>query len=268
MHRNALCCLVVAGLAGSVASVRGAVFTSSGAAPADIQASVDGFRAALGANNGVGGSFATGRREINWDGVPDAVSAPNNLPANFFNVNSPRGVVFSTAGTGFQTSATAASGTPVRFGNLNAAYPAQHQTFSAQRLFTALGSNTLQIDFFQPGTNNPATVAGFGAVFTDVEFAGGTKYTLTLGDGSNGGQFAIPTSPSGGLSFLGLTDPLRYSRIVIQFGTITPGAAEILSTNSDSVFMDDFIYGEPSPEPATLATLVGFGSIALRRRRA
>ena len=42
------------------------------------------------------GDFGGVRREINWDGVPDARADPNALPANFFNVNSPRGVVFST----------------------------------------------------------------------------------------------------------------------------------------------------------------------------
>ena len=35
----------------------------------------------------------------------DAFAAPNDLPANFFNVNSPRGVVFFTPGAGFQVSA-------------------------------------------------------------------------------------------------------------------------------------------------------------------
>src|SRR5215510_8978240 len=55
--------------------------TAAGANPAAIQATVDQFRADLGgSNNGVGGSFTSGRREINWDGVSDAFSAPNFLP--------------------------------------------------------------------------------------------------------------------------------------------------------------------------------------------
>jgi hypothetical protein len=82
------------------------------------------------------------RREINWDGVPDSFSAPNNLPANFFNVNSPRGVVFSTPGSGFQVSAKSgnATVTALRFGNINPNYLSDFQTFSPERLFTAVGS--------------------------------------------------------------------------------------------------------------------------------
>ena len=51
------------------------VFEASGATPADIQTAVDAFRNFLGPNNGVGGTFPDRRREINWDGVPDAFSA-------------------------------------------------------------------------------------------------------------------------------------------------------------------------------------------------
>src|SRR5438093_9319837 len=101
-------------------------FSASGSSPAGIQATVDAYRADLGpANPNVAGSFGSGRREINWDGVPDALSAPNNLPANFFNVNSPRGVVFATPGTGFQVSANAVNptSTPIQFGNIDPSYP-------------------------------------------------------------------------------------------------------------------------------------------------
>jgi hypothetical protein len=51
------------------------LFSAEGANAAAIQATVDAFRATLGANNGVGGSFPDGRREVNWDGTPDAQAA-------------------------------------------------------------------------------------------------------------------------------------------------------------------------------------------------
>ena len=253
-----------------------AVFTATGAAPGDIQTAVDNFRAALGPNNGVGGSFATGRREINWDGVPNAFSAPNSLPGNFFNVNSPRGAVFSTAGSGFAVSANAASGTGVLFSNIDPSYSSQFQTFSAERLFTPIGSNTMHIDFFVPGTNIPTSVAGFGAVFTDVELVSTTIFTVFLGNGNSGGQFAIPVGPDGGLSFLGLTDPNRYSRIIIQLGNTVAGAGVLDNPGGgkDIVMLDDFIYGEPLaantgvPEPGTwLMTAGGVGLMLARRYR-
>src|ERR671926_553900 len=91
------------------------IFSATGSSGADIQAAVNAFRTDLGTlNANVAGSFGAGRREINWDGVPDALAAPNNLPANFFNANSPRGVVFSTSGTGFQVSANSGVA-PVQF---------------------------------------------------------------------------------------------------------------------------------------------------------
>src|SRR5262245_1189307 len=95
---------------------------ATGLAPVDIQGAVDDFRSDLGgANNGADAPSASGRREINWDGVIDELAAPNNLPANFFNALSKRGVVFATPGAGFQVSASSsnASATPVEFGDIN-----------------------------------------------------------------------------------------------------------------------------------------------------
>src|SRR5438477_9814561 len=153
------------------------VFEASGATPADIQTAVDAFRNFLGDNNGVGGTFPHGRRELNWDAVPDAFSAPNLLPANFFNSNSPRGAVFFTPGTGFQVSANSVNptNTPVRFGNIHPVYPALFSTFSPQKLFSALQSKITETLFFIPGTTQSATSKGFGAVFTDVNVGNSTK---------------------------------------------------------------------------------------------
>ena len=225
-------------------------FSATGANPAAIQSTVDAFRADLGGvNNGAAaGSFATGRREINWDGVPDASAAPNNLAANFFNSNSPRGAVFSTAGTGFQVSANASNptSTPVRFGNLNATYPATFQTFSAQRLFTALGSNVTDVSFFVPGSSTPATVSGFGAVFTDVDIAGTTKIQYFDENNAMITEQIVPPFPgSAGLSFVGLSfTDRRVGRVRIFSGNVAPGPTDS-PPGSDVVVMDDFIYGEP-----------------------
>src|SRR5215510_9434849 len=185
------------------------VFEASGPTPADIQAAVDGFRnfGDFGTNNGVGGTFPHGRREINWDAVPDARSAPNLLPANFFNNNSPRGALFFTPGSGFQVSANLVNptNTPVRFGNINHVYPALFSTFSPQRLFTALDITITENLFFIPGTTRAAIVKGFGAVFTDVNDYHSTK--IEYFDFNGNLLFCCfvfsAANRRGGLSFLG-----------------------------------------------------------------
>lgn len=251
------------------------VFSASGPDAASIQATVDSFRATLGAlNPNVAGSFGTGRREINWDGVPDIRADPNSLPADFFNVNSPRGVVLSTPGTGFLVSSTAASGTPVRFGFEN-----DFVTFSAQRLFTAVNSNITDVNFFIPGTGTAGLTNGFGVVFTDVEAANVTSLQLFgAGNISLTTQFAEATGNQG-LTFLGVidTDGQTIERVRITSGLNTIVSNGVLGNpNDDVVVMDDFIYGEvgaatvPEGSSVLLAGLALpiIGGVILRRRRA
>jgi hypothetical protein len=55
-------------------------------AAGSIRGAVARYRALLGPDNGgVSQGFPSGRREINWDGVPDELARPNLLPAGFFN---------------------------------------------------------------------------------------------------------------------------------------------------------------------------------------
>ena len=223
------------------------VFEASGATPADIQTAVDDFRAFLGdLNPNVAGSFPGGRREINWDGVPDAFSAPNNLPANFFNANSPRGVVFFTPGTGFQLSADSdnPTNTPVRFGNIHRTLPKLFSTFSPERLFTALDSNIVEVLFFVPGSPTGATVDGFGAVFTDVNRDDSTKIEyLDVNGELLFSQNVLPGPTNrGSLSFLGVGFDAGERVFLVR---ITSGNRILKTPAKDVVVMDDFIYGEP-----------------------
>ena len=255
------------------------VESASGTSAAAITSAVDTFRADLGGGNvaGANGSFGGVRREINWDGVPDALSAANNLPANFFNVNSPRGAVFETPGTGFQVSANAGIA-PVEFGNIDPSYTSTFAVFSPQRLFTALGSNVVDVLFFVPGTNIPAAVSGFGAVFTDVDLANTTSIQYFTPGNASLGTFSVPAIVgSETLSFLGVSFNAgeQVGRVRITNGNIALGAG-ITDQNGntrDVVVMDDFLYSEPRavPEPAsmmlvTMGVLSAIVGRSLRRR--
>jgi hypothetical protein len=231
----------------TVALAAPVVIEASGADPAGIQAAVDDFRNLLGPlNPNVAGSFPSGRREINWDGVPDIFSAPNNLPPNFFNANSPRGALFFTPGTGFQVSADNdnPTATAVRFGNLFPLFPQLFSTFSPQRLFLALDSNITETLFFVPGSTTGATVSGFGAVFTDVNRADSTRIEYF----DSGGRLLFSrsvqpgTTARGSLSFLGVTFDAGERVFMVR---ITSGDRAVRGPARDVVAMDDFIYGEP-----------------------
>ena len=272
--------LAVVGLLAAAAAPASAQIVRSGAGPtaADILLARDQFRADLGGGivAGANGSFGGVRREINWDGVPDGFSAPNGLPANFFNVNSPRGVVFSTPGTGFQVSANAGVA-PIEFDNIDPSYSATFGVFSPQKLFTATGSNVVDVSFLVPGTATAAATRGFGAVFTDVDLANTTSIQFfDVGGLSLGTFFAPALVGSQTFSFLGVSFAAAIvGRVRIISGNAALGAGVIDQNGAptDLVVMDDFIYGEPAaaavvPEPATLLlTGGGLALLALGRRR-
>jgi hypothetical protein len=240
----------------------------------------DTFRTDLGGGlvAGPNGSFGGVRREINWDGVPDSFADPNLLPANFFNVNSPRGVTFSTPGTGFLVSSNAGTLAPIQFGGLNPTYPTVFEPFSPQRLFTAVGSNIVDVNFFIPGTNIAALTSGFGVMFSDVDLASTTSITLFDAGNVSLGTFFAPNvfGQNETFSFLGISfDDPRIARVRITSGSGALGANE--SPTFDLVTMDDFLFGETAlrtsgsiPEPSAWVLLIaGFGlaGAALRRRR-
>jgi hypothetical protein len=254
MSKAALACIAAILTFPSFAHAAAIVRSASGATPADIQATVAQFRTDVSAGGGVNapgtGPFTVGRREIDWDAVPDAFSDPNPFPGNFFNNNSRRGVVLSTPGTSLLVSADSSNttATPVRFSSINPGYLTNFQTFSPERLFSAIGSTVVDITFFVPSSpTTPATVNGFGSVFTDVEIAGSTSIEYFDTQGQSLGLFLVPTGPNGGLSFLGVSFNAgeRVARVRITSGNTTLGSANNDGPGADVVVMDDFIYGEP-----------------------
>ncbi len=209
----------------------------------DIQSAIDEYRSLLGTNNGsASGSQADGRREINWDGVPDSLASPNFLPHDFF---LSRGADFSTPGLGVQVSADQnnPSGALPSFGNINPTYQQIFPAFSAERLFSPIGSNVVDLRFYVPGTNTPAVVKGFGAVYVDVDRVENTAFEYFDINDKSLGTYATPTQ-NNGFVFLGvLFDSPIVHRVRIEYGNSPLGPDD--GGSVDVSVMDDFIYGEP-----------------------
>jgi hypothetical protein len=233
------------------------VFQAAGPTADSILGAVEEFRDALGIDNGSAiGPIGGGRREINWDGGGvDTTTGPETPFETFLNL---RGARFTTKGAGLSQA------TPLGLATLfnDANYAIIFSTFSPLRLFTPVGSNITEALFFVPGTAGatPATVIGFGAVFTDVDQPGGkgpgrganlqASTLLEFFDADNKRLFTsfVPASPGdGSLSFFGvLFDEASIAKVRITTGTAAPGRDD---DERDIVMMDDFIFGEPQPLP-------------------
>jgi hypothetical protein len=210
---------------------------------------LDAFRAALGGvlNAPNTPAAASGRREINWDGVPAALTDVDDFPATFFDVDSKRGVQFRTSGTGLRVDGNA-------FAAANPGLGAQFKAFSPRKLFMAVGSTLVEVQFKLVGTPTLGVVNGFGVVFSDVDRSGSTRIEFYDVDGV---QIANLTAPaqggSQGFSFIGAV----FASPIVSHVRIISGDAALDATitdlsaggSADLVVMDDFVYGEPQPRP-------------------
>ncbi len=251
------------------------IWTGTSADPAGLLPVVDAFRAQIsagGSNNGVGGSFTTGRREVAWDAASlDPVQIPAAMPGDFFNTFSQRGLVLSTPGS-LRVSGRAASGsTDVLFSSLNPRAASALQALTPERMLAVYGATTVNATFFLPGSpSQPAFVRGFGLVVADVNIAGSTRLEALDALGTVIGSVDVPPAPNG-LSFAGLW---MEGSTWISSVRLTAGQTGINDTTSsrDIVAMDDFIFAEPQltaiPEP-TAPLLLALAVISLlggRRR--
>lgn len=226
--------------------------------PASITPTLDLFRAALG-----------GRQEINWDAGGTFVTTSSPTPLVTF--TDTRGSTFTTPGTGFVQATPDGLAT-----TFNPTYLNIFDAFSPLRVFSAVNSNIIDVSFFVPGTNGavPATVSGFGAVFSDVDLANVTSISLFDASDNPLGSFFVPqgTAADESFSFLGLlaTSGEEIARVRIISGNAALGPNNI----GDVVVLDDVLYSQPVgetqavPEPATLAlVLLALLSLGASRAR-
>jgi hypothetical protein len=225
--------------------IKSTVVTGSG----DLTATITQFRSLLGDQlNTTPGPHTTGRREINWDGVPASFTNANNFPFDFFNITDPagtngrkRGLVYNNTGTSFRVDST-------DFSEVEATYAGEFDAFSPKRLFAYMGNNVTEVSFKQPGTNTDATVKGFGIIFSDVDDANSTTLEFYNGNKSLG-IFKVPVRTTGSFSFLGVHFPEeKVTRVKITAGNavLAAGVKDISNGGTkDLVVMDDFFYSEP-----------------------
>ena len=240
------------------------ILSDSGANAAAIQDTVDAYRQLLGDPNN--GNNPGSRREINWDG---GGATEGTAPATPFTVfQNTRGATFTTPGIGL-TQAPVSGGVQGRdLVDINATYAGLFAPFSPLRLFAPVGSNITEGFFSIPGTGGtvPATVRGFGAVFSDVDLENDTTLEIFDFKGRSLGVFAVPAATGNQtFSFLGVLmdlDELPIGSIRIDTGSAALGPNE--SATLDMVVMDDFLYDEPRPVPApSTVVLLGIGLIAV-----
>ena len=238
------------------------VIQAAGPTPETIKSAVAKYRSLLGEpNNGnAGGPLQNGRREINWDGGGSDVTTPPATPFNTF-LNT-RGSQFTTPGAGL-TQAPPSGGPQGGLATLlnNPTYATTFRAFSPVRVFAPVGSTITDTLFFVPGTNGtvPATVTGFGAIFTDVDQPeSGPKKNPREGStfieyfDANGelifSSLVSSSSGDGNFSFFGIV----FEEPIIARVRITTGNANLGPDDDDEVdvvVMDDFFYGEPKAIP-------------------
>jgi hypothetical protein len=214
-----------------------------------VTAKLDEFRTLLGGPVNGTPNQTTGRREVNWDGVPVANTNNNTFPLDFFNNTDAagpngrkRGLQYVNNGTLFRLDST-------DFSEIDASYANQFEPFSKKKMIVAVGTNVTEIVFKVPGTTTDASVKGFGVMFSDVDDANSTSVEFFNGTKSLG-VFKVPAAAgSAKYSFLGVQFPVeKITRLKITAGNaaLAAGVKDITDTGTkDLVAIDDVFYSEP-----------------------
>jgi hypothetical protein len=214
-------------------------------ATGDINARLDEFRQLLGSQLNTTPGATGGRREINWDGVPDDL-LNKKLPGDFFNpvgdqapAANQRGLVYSGT-SNFQVSKTS-------FAEVNAAVAAELTSFSGNKIFANTSSKLWDVEFQVAGQALAASVKGFGIVFSDVDLAQSTSLEF-FNDQRSLGKFFAPAKNGSNFSFLGVYfKNEKVTRIRVSHdGPLDLGQDDVSNNGqADLVAMDNFLYNEP-----------------------
>jgi hypothetical protein len=105
------------------------------------------------------------------------------------------------------------------------------------------------VDFEIPGQAIPASVKGFGAVFSDVDAENTTSLEFFNGTRSLG-KFFVPARAAGSsFSFLGVrfNNDERITKVRVSHqGKLSDGQKDISAGGpADLVALDDFLFSEP-----------------------
>jgi hypothetical protein len=212
----------------------------------DITTPLNKFRELLGEPLNTTPDQTTGRREVNWDGVPAALTNNNAFPFDFFNNTDPagpngrkRGLITSSPTNSLRVDST-------DFKEIDASYADQFEAFSLKRLFISVGTNITDVTFKVPGTTTDATVKGFGVVFSDVDNDYSTSMQFFEGT-KNLGTYKVPEATGkSSFSFLGVYFPNnKITKVRITSGTHALESGRQDNSSTDLVVMDDFLYSEP-----------------------
>ncbi|MBC7937001.1 MAG: hypothetical protein H7Y86_16760 [Rhizobacter sp.] len=214
-----------------------------------IVATVNLFRGVLGDVLNTTPNQTSGRREVNWDGVPSTLTNNNLFPLDFFNLTDPAGANGRKRGLVYVN-----TGSPLRldssnFTELSATHADEFIPFTKKKTIVSANSTVSEIIFKVPGTDTSASVKGFGIIFSDVDDAASTSLEFFNGTKSLGVYKPLARTVAGGFSFLGVhftVEKITKIKITAGSGVFAAGVKDISDGgNKDLVVYDDFLYSEP-----------------------
>ena len=216
------------------------VYKASG----DISQKLQEFKNSLGALNTTTGQV-TGRREINWESVPDTL-LDKPLPKDFFNPIGSGAAVARQRGIIIGDGASEVSAT--QFSRINQVASSEFHAFSGDNTYAAVSQLEWPVGFEVAGLSTPAEVSAFGMVFSDVDVEGSVTLEFFDNDVSLG-KFSPPVhDASSSFSFLGVQfEKSIVSKIIVRHeGILSAGQKDISQGGTkDLVVFDDIIFSEP-----------------------